>query len=119
MLKPELYQKCKQLCPAPPVRLDLIAQAAGHTIVRTPPYHPELQPIEMCWAILKEYCAARCDYTLAGLKTHVEAGFDQVTPAVCQSLIQKVRIQEDQYWVEDEEDDEEDNDRELLDFMAL
>jgi len=119
MLKPELYQKCKQRCPVPPLKLDLMAQAAGHTIVRTPPYHPELQPIEMGWAILKEYCAARCDYTLAGLKTHLEAGFAQVTPAVCQSLIQKVRDQEDQYWVEDEEDDEEDNDGELLDFMAL
>jgi hypothetical protein len=73
----------------------------------------------MGWAILKEYGAARCDYTLAGLKTQVEAGVDQVTPAVCQSRIQTVRDQEDQYWVEDEKDDEEDNNRELLDFMAL
>jgi transposase len=114
MLKPELYDRCKQLCPPPPLRLDLIAEAAGHTIVRTPQYHPELQPIETAWAIVKDYCAARCDYTLAGLKTHLEAGFDEVTPAVCQSLIQKVRAQEDQYWVEDEEDD----DSELLDVVA-
>jgi hypothetical protein len=42
---------------------------------------------------------------MAGLKRHLEAGFDQVTPAVCQGLIQKVRDQEDQYWQEDEEDD--------------
>ena len=115
MLKPELYQWCKQLCPPPPRRLDRIAEAAGHTIIRTPPYHPELQPIETVWALIKEYCAARCDYTLAGLKTHLEAGFDQVTPAICQSLIQTVRIQEDQYWVEDQEDD----DSEFLDFAAL
>lgn len=115
MLKPELYQRCKQLCPPPPRRLDRIAEAAGHTILRTPPYHPELQPIETVWALIKQYCATRCDYTLAGLKIHLEAGFDQVTPAICQSLIQTVRIQEDQYWVEDQEDD----DNEFLDFTAL
>jgi transposase len=115
MLKPELYQRCKQLCPPPPRRLDRLAEAAGHTIIRTPPYHPELQPIETVWALIKEYCAARCDYTLAGLKTHLEAGFDQVTPVICQSIIQTVRIQEDQYWVEDQEDD----DSEFLDFAAL
>lgn len=106
MLKPELYERCKQLCPPPPLRLDLIAEAAGHTILRTPQYHPELQPIETVWAIVKDYCATHCDYTLAGLHTHLKAGFDQVTPAVCQRLIQKVRAQENQYWVEDEEDDD-------------
>lgn len=105
MLKPELYKKCRQLCPKPKAMLDLIAEAAGHNIVRTPPYHPELQPIETCWGITKEYCAARCDYTMASLKPHLEAGLDQVTPAVCQGLIQKVREQEDKYWMEDEEDD--------------
>lgn len=115
MLKPELYETCKQLCPPPPLRLDLIAEAAGHTIIRTPQYHPELQPIETVWAIVKDYCAAHCDFTLAGLTTHLEAGFDQVTPAVCQGLIQKVRAQEDQYWIEDEEDD----DSELVDVVAL
>jgi len=115
LLKPELYQRCKQLCPPPPRRLDRIAEAAGHTIIRTPPYHPELQPIETVWAVIKEYCATRCDYTLAGLKTHLEAGFDQVTPSICQSLIQIVRLQEDQYWVEDQEDD----DSEFLDFTVL
>lgn len=115
LLKPELYQRCKQLCPPPPRRLDRIAEAAGHTIIRTPPYHPELPPIETVWAVIKEYCAIRCDYTLAGLKTHLEAGFDQVTPSICQSLIQIVRLQEDQYWVEDQEDD----DSEFLDFTAL
>lgn len=54
MLKPERYQRGKQLCPPPPRRLDRLAEAAGHTIIRTPPYHPELQPIETVWALIKE-----------------------------------------------------------------
>lgn len=105
MLKPELYQKCRQLCPPPQLLFDRLAEAKGHTILRTPPYHPELQPIETCWAITKEYCARRCDYTMASLKAQLEAGFDQVTSGVCQGLIQKVRETEDQYWKEDEEND--------------
>jgi transposase len=105
MLKPELYKKCRQLRPPPKLMLDLLAEAQGHTILRTPPYHPELQPIETCWAITKEYCARRCDYTMASLKSQLEAGFDQVTAATCQGLIQKVREVEDQYWQEDEEND--------------
>jgi hypothetical protein len=52
---------------------------------------------------------------MAGLKRHLDAGFDQVTPAVCQGLIQKVRDQEDQYLQEDEEDDN----REQFDDFAL
>lgn len=45
MLKPELYQKCKALCPKPKYILDVIAEEQGHTIIRTPQYHPELQPL--------------------------------------------------------------------------
>ena len=52
---------------------------------------------------------------MAGLKTHLEAGFDQITPAVCQGLIQKVADQENRYWQEDEEDDS----RECFDDAAL
>jgi len=106
MLKPELYNQCRQRCPAPRLMLDLIAEQTGHTLIRTPPYHPELQPIETAWAIVKEYCAARCDYTMQGLKNHLDAGFAQVTPSVCQGLIEKVKIQEDQYWHEDQEQDD-------------
>ncbi len=49
MLKPELYELCKRLAPAPEYKLDQIAESAGHSILRTPQYHPELQPIETCW----------------------------------------------------------------------
>jgi transposase len=32
--------------------VDELARQHGHEVVRTPPYHPELQPIETCWGIL-------------------------------------------------------------------
>ena len=35
--------------------IDKIAKAAGHEVVRLPPYHCELHPIEMAWAQVKGY----------------------------------------------------------------
>lgn len=61
--------------------------------------------METCWALTQEYGAARCDDTMASLKTPLEAGLAQVTPAVCQGLITQVRDQEDKDWMEDAEDD--------------
>nr|CAH7727911.1 unnamed protein product [Callosobruchus chinensis] len=32
---------------------------AGHSVLRLPPYHPDLNPIELVWASLKQYVAER------------------------------------------------------------
>ena len=106
MLKPELYKKCRALCPKPKYILDTIAKNAGHTIIRTPQYHPELQPIEICWGVVKNYCAKKCDYTISTLKIHLDDGFKQVTSVTLKEILQKVRDEEDRYWDEDEIEDE-------------
>jgi len=41
----------------PEFLIDQIASFEGHSILRTPPYRPELQPIETCWAIAKNHGA--------------------------------------------------------------
>lgn len=106
MIKAELLALCRALCPKPQYALDRLAEARGHRILRTPQYHPELQPIEACWAVVKHHCAATCDYTTKGLRAHVAEGFSKVTPATCQAAIADVRTEEDRYWREDMEDDE-------------
>ncbi len=68
MLKPELYELCKRFAPKSEFKLDQIAKAAGHTILRTPQYHPELQPIETCWAIFKNFMADHYDFTMKNLR---------------------------------------------------
>jgi len=107
MIQAELLALCRQLCPKPQDELDCLAEARGHRILRTPQYHPELQPIEACWAVVKNHCAATCDYTTKGLRAHVAEGFHKGTPATCQAAIADVRTEEDRYWREDMEDDEE------------
>ncbi|XP_054260031.1 uncharacterized protein LOC128995480 [Macrosteles quadrilineatus] len=39
--------------------LDETVQAQGHEILRLPPYHPDLNPIELVWADIKGYVAGR------------------------------------------------------------
>jgi len=106
MLKPELLALCRSFCPKPKFELDRIAEEHGHQILRTPQYHPELQPIEICWGVVKNHCATQCDFSMQGLRGHLEEGFDKVTPATCQAAIENVRREEDRYWREDTENDE-------------
>lgn len=106
MLKPELYKRGRELGPKPKYILDVVAENAGHTIIRTPQYHPERQPIEICWGVVKNYCAKKCDYTMEKLKIHLEEGFKQVTPITLKGIFKKVIRYEDRYWKEDEIEDE-------------
>ena len=92
---------CKRLAPAPEYKLNQIAEAAGHSILRTPQYHPELQPIETCWGVVKNYMAAHCDFTMKNFRVHLPLAFEEVTSKTCKSLIAKVVKQEKKYWIED------------------
>jgi len=81
--------------------LNEMAKKQGHEILRTPPYHPELQPIELCWGIVKNHIARHCDFTLSNLKSQLEEGFNKVDASTCVKVIQKIREKEDQFWNED------------------
>lgn len=102
MLKFELLELCTRLAPAPEFKLDQLAEQHGISILRTPPYHPELQPIETCWAVLKNHMADHCDFTMAGLRERLPEAFAKVTAGTCKSIISKVFGQEKKYWAEDE-----------------
>ncbi len=101
MLKPELYELCKRFAPVPEFKLNQIVEAAGHFILRTPQYHPELQPIETCWGVVKNYMAAHCDFTMKNFRKQLPLAFAKVTSRTCKSLIAEVVKQEEKYWEED------------------
>lgn len=105
MLKAELLACCRKHCRKPDYALDRLAAERGHAILRTPQYHPELQPIETCWGVIKNHCAIHCDYTMAGLREHLDAGFEKVTRTTCASAVADMRSEEDRYWREDSEDE--------------
>ncbi len=101
LLKAELYALCKSHKPEPEYKIDKIAAAAGHSILRTPQYHPELQPIEMCWGVVKNYMADHCDFTLQKFRDNLPLAFSQVTSKTCQELIAKTVTEENKCWAED------------------
>jgi transposase len=101
MLKPELYALCKKFAPAPTFRLDQLAEAAGHSILRTPQYHPELQPIETCWGIVKNHMADHWDFTTRNFHQQLPIALSKVKPSTCGKLIAQVVEQEEKYWAED------------------
>ncbi len=101
MLKPELFELCKRFSPAPEFKLDQIVESAGHSILRTPQYHPELQPIETCWGIVKNYMADNCDFTMSNFRSQLPIALSKVQPKSCRKLISKVVKQEEKYWIED------------------
>ncbi len=101
MLKSELYELCLRFASKPEFLIDSIARKEGHSILRTPPYHPELQPIETCWAVVKNHVAKYNDCTMEKVWSLLDEGFAKVTNKTCQKLIKKVNLQEETFWIED------------------
>ncbi len=104
-LKAEMVEILQKISPAPIYEIDEIAREYGHQVLRTPPYHPELQPIETCWGVVKNHMARHCDFTMKNLVEQLEQGFAKVTAKTCLSIIKKVREKEDCFWTEDIKED--------------
>jgi hypothetical protein len=100
-LKPELVEILKKMTAEPIYIVDEIARSYGHEVIRTPPYHPELQPIETCWGVVKNHVGRKCDFTMNNLIEQLNSGFNKVTAKTCTEIIAKVRKIEDDFWTED------------------
>lgn len=105
-LKPEFVELLIKMAPEPIYAVDEIAISFGHKILRTPPYHPELQPIETCWGVVKNHVARNCDFTVKNLIKQLDCGFNKVSAATCEKIIKKVREIEDEFWATDIKMDE-------------
>ena len=105
LLKPALYQLCKQHAPRPSYAIDELALEYDCEVLRTPQYHPELQPIEHVWGIAKSHLAnsQKGDYTLSSLKDRLAPAFATITMTVCKKTFRHVRQEEDRYWKIDEQ----------------
>ena len=96
-LKPELVEILTKMVPEPIYAIDEIAASCGHKVLRTPPYHPELQPIETCWGVAKNHVGRNCDFTMKNLIKQLDCGFNKVTAETCAEIIAKVRKIEDEF----------------------
>ncbi len=90
-----------KLAPEPIYAVDELAASFGHKVLRTPPYHPELQPIETCWGVVKNHVARNCDFTVKNLIKQLDRGFNRVTAKTCAGILTKVRKIENEFWETD------------------
>jgi transposase len=100
-LKPELIEILAKIAPEPTYVIDEIARENGHKVIRTPPYHPELQPIEICWGVLKNEVARNCNFTMENLELQLQNAFKKVTSETCSKIIKQIRAVEDKFWEDD------------------
>ncbi|MCP4392717.1 MAG: hypothetical protein GY804_00325 [Alphaproteobacteria bacterium] len=100
-LKAELIEILTRVGPQPTYILDEIAREHGHEVLRTPPYHPELQPIETCWGVVKNEIGRNCNFKMDNLILQLECAFDKVTAKTCAGLVRKMREVEDTFWRDD------------------
>lgn len=79
-------------------KIDRIFSELGHTVLRLPPYHPDLNPIEKIWAQKKDYVAKKntsfkLDDAMKLTREKIAAGTENQWKEVCDHVI-KI---EDQY----------------------
>ncbi len=100
-LKPESVEILKKMTAEPIYIVDEIARSYGHEVIRTPPYHPELQPIETCRGVVRNHAGRKCDFTMNNLIEQLNSGFNKVTAKTCTEIIAKVRKIGDDFRTED------------------
>lgn len=99
MLKAELLHLCKVNKPSPTFRCDNLLRDHGHDVLRLPPYHADLNAIELIWGIVKNDIAkknARC--TMSSVKELALKKFGEVGPTEWEHCIRHVEGVEQQYW---------------------
>ncbi|NJO16283.1 MAG: hypothetical protein HC877_11180 [Thioploca sp.] len=102
-LKPQLIEPVEVSIDKTPL-VQKIAEQQGHKVLLLPVHHPELNPIETIWAIVKNECGKllRQGIQFKEVCKHLEIAFSHITSETCQGLYDKLQIKEDEYWLTDD-----------------
>lgn len=80
MLRAELLLLCRQHKVAPQYVFDKLLIDHGHKVIRIPPYHSDLNPIELVWGRIKDHaCQRMTHFSVAEAKEAFTAGHAVVT----------------------------------------
>ncbi|ETV80374.1 hypothetical protein H257_06683 [Aphanomyces astaci] len=103
MVKAELLELVARNRGKPAYAAQLIASKYGHTLYFTPPYHPELQPIELVWGMVKNRVALCPSKNVAELEERLWSLFGEVKSHHWVSSYRKAQAYEDRYEALDED----------------
>ncbi|POM64199.1 Hypothetical protein PHPALM_20300 [Phytophthora palmivora] len=98
--------------PTPKYQATHITTSHGHLVYFTPPYHPELQPIELIWAHVKNQVANDPASSMQELRLKIDAAFDTIKSDTWINAFRRTQKVQDKYIQETDEcklasDDEE------------
>ncbi|XP_072940847.1 uncharacterized protein [Epargyreus clarus] len=103
MLKPQLYKlillnKEKNI----KFNMDHMLEEYGHTVLRLPPYHSDLNPIEMAWLAIKGYVANKnINWNINKVMDLIREKCDMMGEPEWMELCAKVESIEDEYRTSD------------------
>ena len=98
------------------IRSRLISDEYGHVILFTPPYHPELQPIEQVWAAIKNPIAFDPARDMQELHAKIWEGIDKVDSKRWLQAYRRVQDVELAYLEQVADEADVDSDNEELEF---
>ncbi|XP_029671493.1 uncharacterized protein LOC115240469 [Formica exsecta] len=79
--------------------VDEMAKEDNKTILRLPPYHCELNPIEIVWSMVKGYVKSKNNtFKIQDVKLLLEQGVDRVTAEHWTNFIKHVTNEEKKMW---------------------
>lgn len=85
--------------PSPKYKIDELAKKYGHEIIRLPPYHPDLNPIELIWSQVKNKVATNNkDFKIKSVQKLFEETLPTITETDWQNAIKHVIGIEQSYW---------------------
>jgi len=79
--------------------VDEYVKTKNMTVLRTPPYHCELNPIELAWSSVKRYVKSNnTTFKLPDVQKHLIDGVNQCTPEMWENFVKHVIQIEDRFW---------------------
>jgi transposase len=82
-------------------KIDILAAQSGHNILHLPPYHCDLNPIELVWSYVKKHLAKNNPQPLRNIPDAAKVIMASVTPEMWQKYCDHVVRIENEYWAKD------------------
>ncbi|XP_060564213.1 uncharacterized protein LOC132723503 [Ruditapes philippinarum] len=102
MLKAELLDMCKRNKPEPVYILDSTLERHGHTCIRLPQYHAELNAIELIWALVKgKVSSENVTFKMTDVLKLTQNAIDNITTEEWKSCCRHVEQVEARFWRSD------------------
>lgn len=101
MTKCELLMRVKTVGTKKTYAIDEVITSAGHIVIRLPPYHPDLNPIELVWGDIKGRVSECLSESLHAKKQLCITLFSEFAADKWKNCCKHVYKIEDEYWVKD------------------